>query len=233
MTTEPPGYADRPLSGEQLRDALAASLGVDPSGLALLSARESAVALARLRSLHERIRVLDERASIDDLTGVFRRGAGMAALTREIDRARRTQGRLVLAFLDVDGLKQVNDTLGHAAGDRLLMEVAWALRTRLRSYDLVMRYGGDEFVCVLFGAELEGADRRLDAVASEIARATGGRSVTWGLVELGADDTAEALVARADLALYERRQGGGDRPGPEAPAGGEGGTADDGAAGAP
>jgi diguanylate cyclase (GGDEF)-like protein len=212
LSPEPPGYADRPLSADQLRDALAASLGIDPSGLALLSGREAEVALARLRSLNERLKVLDEQASTDELTGVLRRGAGLAALSREIDRARRTEGRLVLAFLDVDGLKKVNDSLGHAAGDRLLIDVAGALRSRLRSYDLVMRYGGDEFVCALFGAEVAGAERRLDAVAAEIAAATGGRTVSWGLVALTAEDTAETIIGRADHALYEHRRGNGHTP---------------------
>lgn len=226
-------FGDRPLSAEQLRDALAASLGVDPSGLALLSGREAAAGLARLRSLQDRVRVLDERASTDELTGVLRRGAGLALLEREIDRARRTETRLVVAFLDVDGLKRVNDELGHASGDRLLADVAAVLRSRLRSYDLVMRWGGDEFVCALSGAGHEGAERRLEAVSEGIATATGGRTVSWGLVELDADDSAASVIARADASLYERRRrigyppvnGSGDAHG--------GGGADPDASGAP
>jgi diguanylate cyclase (GGDEF)-like protein len=200
-------FADRPLSADQLRDALAASLGIDPSGLALLSGREAATGLARLRALQDRVRVLDERASTDDLTGVLRRGAGLALLEREIDRSRRTETRLVVVFLDVDGLKRVNDELGHAAGDRLLADVAAVLRSRLRSYDLVMRWGGDEFVCALYGAGREGAERRLEAVAAAIATVTAGRTVSWGLVELDADDGAASVIARADASLYERRRG--------------------------
>ncbi|HEY2704500.1 MAG TPA: GGDEF domain-containing protein [Candidatus Dormibacteraeota bacterium] len=200
------GFGDRPLSDDQLREALAASLGVDASGLALLSGREAATGLARLRALQDRVRVLDEQASTDELTGVLRRGAGMAALEREIDRARRSEARLVVAFLDVDGLKLVNDQHGHAAGDRLLCDVALVLRSRLRSYDLVMRWGGDEFVCALFGAQTQGAEHRLEAVAAGIEAATGGRTVSWGLVALEAADTAATIVGRADVALYERRR---------------------------
>lgn len=206
MSAGPSGFADRPLSADQMRDALAAALGVDPSGLALLSGREAAAGLARLRALQDRVRILDERASIDDLTGALRRGAGLTLLEREIDRARRTEGRLVVAFLDVDGLKRVNDELGHAAGDRLLSDVAGVLRSRLRSYDLVMRWGGDEFVCALSGAGLDGAQRRLEAVAAGIAVASGGRTVSWGLVALEGSDNAQTLIARADAALYERRR---------------------------
>jgi diguanylate cyclase (GGDEF)-like protein len=63
-----------------------------------------------------------------------------------LERARRAEEGLVVAFVDVDGLKQVNDTEGHFAGDALLIPVANSLRAYLRSYDLVMRFGGDEFV---------------------------------------------------------------------------------------
>jgi diguanylate cyclase (GGDEF)-like protein len=220
MTPDSPGFADRPLSADQLRAALAATLGVDPSGLALLSGREAAAGLDRLRALQDRVAVLEERASTDELTGLLRRGAGLAALEREIDRARRSGGSLVVAFLDVDGLKKVNDELGHAAGDQLLVDVATVLRTRLRSYDLVMRWGGDEFVCALYGAELEGALRRLEAVAEGIVAITHGRSVSWGLVLLEASDSAVTLIGRADAALYEGRRGAHALPPPKDPGGG-------------
>jgi diguanylate cyclase (GGDEF)-like protein len=77
----------------------------------------------------------------------------LVELEHEIDRTRRSNGELVTAFVDVVGLKIVNDTYGHAAGDRLLRNVVTALRKWLRSYDLVIRYGGDEFVCVLAAAD--------------------------------------------------------------------------------
>ena len=207
MTPDTAGFGDRPLSADQLRAALAAVLGVDASGLALLSGREAATGLDRLRALQDRVEVLEERASTDELTGVLRRGAGLAALEREVDRARRSGGPLVVAFVDVDGLKQVNDELGHAAGDQLLIDVATVLRTRLRSYDLVIRWGGDEFVCALYGAEAEGALRRLEAVAAGIQAITGGRTVSWGLVVLESSDSAVTLIGRADAALYEGRRG--------------------------
>jgi diguanylate cyclase (GGDEF)-like protein len=73
----------------------------------------------------------------------------MAELEREIARATRTRQPLVLAFVDVDHLKEINDVHGHAAGDQVLQAVAETLRTTLRGYDLIFRYGGDEFVCAL------------------------------------------------------------------------------------
>ena len=85
----------------------------------------------------------------DSLTGAWLRGPGLSELEREISRARRGNGRLVVAYVDVNGLKAVNDTRGHAAGDALLARVVAALRSNLRPYELVVRVGGDEFICAL------------------------------------------------------------------------------------
>jgi len=144
--------------------------------------------------------------SVDDLTGVYLRGAGSLELGREIARARRTDQPLVLAFIDVDHLKVINDTNGHAAGDRMLLEVATTLRAELRSYDLIFRYGGDEFVCALSGPTMAEARHRLSQVNTVLAAAPEHGSVTVGLAELQPDDLVEELVARADAALYRERQ---------------------------
>jgi diguanylate cyclase (GGDEF)-like protein len=164
---------------------------------------------------HDRRRARNDRrqagrdrhqAGLDSLTGALRRDRGAVDLQREIDRARRSDGLLILAFVDVDGLKAINDTHGHAAGDRALRAVAAALRGGLRSYDLVMRYGGDEFLCGLPGSDLDGAQRRFDAVASTLAEENPGTSVSIGLAELANPDTLEALTARADASLYAARR---------------------------
>jgi diguanylate cyclase (GGDEF)-like protein len=144
---------------------------------------------------------------IDDLTGMLRRGPGLRELQQEIERAGRQGHRLVLAFIDVDGLKAVNDERGHAAGDQLLREVSDALREGLRSYDLILRYGGDEFVCALSDADTAHAERRLGEVAEVLAAAPSHGSIAWGLAELRAADTLDDLVARADSALYGARRG--------------------------
>lgn len=142
---------------------------------------------------------------IDDVTGMLRRGPGLRELQHEIDRARRQEVRLVVAFIDVDGLKAFNDRRGHAAGDQLLEEVGQALRDGLRSYDLVLRYGGDEFVCALSDAEIGLAESRLREVADLLRAAPSGGSISWGVAELQAGDTLDSLVARADSSLYRRR----------------------------
>lgn len=149
-----------------------------------------------------------ERAhsSLDDLTGVYHRGAGLIELEREIARTRRTEQPLVLAFVDVDRLKAINDSRGHAAGDRVLLEVANTLRAKLRSHDLIIRYGGDEFVCAIPGLNISDATKRLALVNVALKAAPSHGSVTIGLAELRPDDLLEALVARADAALYRERE---------------------------
>jgi diguanylate cyclase (GGDEF)-like protein len=182
------------------RDSVAAERTISEHELAALT-REDA---ARDREEAARDRA---QAGVDVLTGALRRGRGLVDLQREIDRERRSDGRLVLAFVDVDGLKAVNDVQGHAAGDQLLRDVALALRNELRSYDLVVRYGGDEFLCTLSGSDIEGARRRFDEVARNLTDRSPEASVSVGLAALADPDTLDELIGRADAALYAGRRG--------------------------
>jgi diguanylate cyclase (GGDEF)-like protein len=162
----------------------------------------------RLAAHDRRLAARDrEQAGLDGLTGALRRERGVMDLQREIDRTRRSDGRLVVAFVDVDGLKAINDEHGHAAGDQLLRDVAAALLNGLRSYDLVVRHGGDEFVCALPGSNLDGAKRRFAEVATMLAEKNPRASVSMGLAELADSDTLEELTARADAALSAGRRG--------------------------
>ena len=148
-----------------------------------------------------------EASSIDGLTGVYRRDTGLVELEREITRAKRT-GRgdpFVLAFVDVDCLKATNDSLGHIAGDQLLRHVAEVIRANLRSYNLIIRFGGDEFVCALPGLDVEAAAERFVRINSDLA-STRQASVTVGLVELLEDESVESFIVRADKAMYAQRQ---------------------------
>jgi diguanylate cyclase (GGDEF)-like protein len=189
----------------RLRAELDKALGIELASVRKLRDEEVVTALKHVRGLLGRAVELEARGTIDDLTGVLRRGPGFATLTDEIRRARRLGLGMAVAFIDVDGLKAINDSEGHVAGDAVLRAVATTVRRGLRSYDLVMRYGGDEFICVLFGADRSGAERLLGEVRAAIEEATGGVSVSVGLAELEPDDDAQTLLRRADDALLDQR----------------------------
>jgi diguanylate cyclase (GGDEF)-like protein len=188
------------------RKLLSTALGVHPQRLESLEDAEVDIALGRLKGLVGHIQRLSAEAAVDDLTGALRRGAGILAMQRETARFRRFGGKgVAVIFIDVDGLKRINDTEGHAAGDAMLRQVVGAIRERIRAYDLVIRWGGDEFVCVLPDATREEAVRTLADIEKGVRARTGGRSVSTGLAALEADDDAATLVSRADSDLYSRR----------------------------
>lgn len=149
-----------------------------------------------------------DEAFVDPLTGVHVRGAGLLELDREVARVARTGESLVVAFIDIDGLKAINDSAGHAAGDDVIRNVAQALTASLRSYDLVVRYGGDEFLCTVSGLSVPAAEARLAAASAALAALSRRSSFTAGLAELQPGDTAQTLIARADADLYDKRRCG-------------------------
>jgi diguanylate cyclase (GGDEF)-like protein len=171
------------------------------------AADRASAAQDRAEAALERARLEAEldSAHLDALTGVFRREMGRLALTHEIDRARRGDGRFVIAFVDVDGLKSVNDRDGHAAGDRVLRTLASTLRSSLRSFDPIVRYGGDEFVCGLVGADLDQVERRFDAIGRSVQNEVG-VGISVGLAALASGETLDQLTARADAALLDARK---------------------------
>ena len=120
-------------------------------------------------------------------------------------RATRNDLPLAVAFIDVDRLKVVNDSQGHAAGDRLLRHVAHALKSRLRPYDLVIRYGGDEFLCVMDGLDAATATDRLATINVALRGLAAEASVSVGIADLRPGESAGDLVRRADEALYQAR----------------------------
>ena len=168
--------------------------------------RDAAAADRHAAAMDREHAAVDRRyAGLDELTGVFRRGTGELALTHEIHRSRRSGGPLVLAVIDVDGLKRVNDREGHAAGDRVLRDVVTAITSTMRCYDVTVRWGGDEFVCALSTLTLEVASDRVAEIQDALERLHPGVSISAGLAELDKDDDLESLIARADAALYRAR----------------------------
>jgi len=106
----------------------------------------------------------------------------------------------------------VNDQGGHAAGDRLLHHVARTLQTQLRPHDLIIRFGGNEFVCVVAGLGQDDVARRLVRADTVFANGPAPGSVTVGLAQLRSGDTAHDLIERADHVLYEQRAYRAARP---------------------
>lgn len=159
---------------------------------------------------------LERQANYDFLTGLPNRNLLADRLEQAISRVQRSGGFLAVVLMDLDGFKFVNDTLGHAAGDELLVVVAQRLRHSLRSSDTVARQGGDEFVLVLNGGEhiettISLLDRILDVVRQPIElqgrELQIGASLGVALYQHG-HDNAETLLKHADMAMYAAKKRG-------------------------
>ncbi|MBV9311493.1 MAG: GGDEF domain-containing protein [Solirubrobacterales bacterium] len=142
----------------------------------------------------------------DPLTGLPNRRALNERLAAELARVRRQGGNLTLCLLDLDRFKQVNDTLGHPAGDAVLRAVAAHLL--LRAEDGAYRLGGDEFAVVLIEASSEQAEVVADRIAANIAGDPECHEVgaSWGMAEFQPGDDLTSLMARADSRLYDSKR---------------------------
>ena len=167
----------------------------------------------RERAAGERLRALVDRelradaladAQVDTLTGARMRAAGLADLEREVLCCHRTSRSLVVAYVDVVGIKTRKDTAGHGAGDDLLVRVVALLKQHLRSYDLIIRLAGDEFLCATTGVPLPELRRRFVRLAARLAAAPGAGSIRPGFAALAPGDTTRALIARAERQLIGR-----------------------------
>jgi len=156
-----------------------------------------------LQAQAERDALLTKLASAenDGLTGTRLRATGLEDFDHEIARARRAMAPLAIAYVDVVGLKAVNDAHGHGAGDALLQHAVNAIRGQMRSYDLIVRIGGDEFMCVMSGATIESAHVRFAAIQTRLAADPFPCEIKVGFAALTDGDTAADLIQRADAEL--------------------------------
>jgi len=159
------------------------------------------------------------RAAVTDaLTGALNRGATIRRLAEEFERSRREGLELSVVMLDLDHFKRINDTFGHAAGDRALQEFVARMRASVRAYDIVGRIGGEEFLVVTPGTDastaLGLAERILDDVRNEPIRNHDVVTLTAsaGVAEmLPTDIGIDTIIGRADVALYRAKDMGRDR----------------------
>jgi diguanylate cyclase (GGDEF)-like protein len=200
---------------------VAATFGVNPNEalhdpvpviatLALLAGVVSIVWALQAAELHHR-----DEAILDPLTGLLNRHALMPRFIEISHQARIAKQPVCMVLCDVDGFKEVNDEYGHDRGDAVLRDVAYELRKRLRSFELVYRLGGEEFLIVLPGIDREGgrevAERLRAAV--EQSRPQGIRiTISLGLSAAGGDEVDyDTLFRAADAALYDAKRGGRNR----------------------
>ena len=139
-----------------------------------------------------------------DLTGARTRAAGLCDLDHELDRARRTGSTLVV-YVGAVGLKRLNDSEGHDAGDRVLKCVVALIAEHLRPYDLIVRLAGDVFLCAMSNMTLPDARQRFSAIAGALAATSEAGALRPGFAELTGDETAAELIARADSQMIHSR----------------------------
>jgi diguanylate cyclase (GGDEF)-like protein len=159
-------------------------------------------------------------ATHDSMTGLLNRVEIISVLRREIARGRRERRPVAIVLADLDHFKRVNDAFGHSAGDAVILEVARRFRAGLRVYDGVGRYGGEEFLLILPGCDLDAAMHRANAIRRLIeqdvivapqASLTATVSMGVTVADCCRDATVEALLEKADEALYQAKSSGRNR----------------------
>ncbi|HET7856443.1 MAG TPA: diguanylate cyclase [Gaiellaceae bacterium] len=164
-------------------------------------------------------RTVEQQALVDSLTGLANRRLCTAALEKELARAERFEEPLTLVLADIDDFKTINDRWGHPTGDEVLRAFAKQLRESVREIDLAGRWGGEEFVLLLPGTDLEGgrqlAERIRELLAVERPVAADGERIrltaSFGVASFPLVKGQNQLVAAADAALYEAKRTGKDR----------------------
>ncbi|MBN2231915.1 MAG: diguanylate cyclase [Deltaproteobacteria bacterium] len=195
-------YLTKPYGSEELR----ARVGV---GVRMLELQAD---LGRIRN------DLAHEAMHDSLTGILNRRAIPDGLSRELSRAGRQGSTLTIGLYDIDSFKQINDRYGHLTGDDVLRKLTAILRDNLRDYDLIGRYGGEEFLVVGPRTDCHAPNNlyerlRHAAAASPIPTRSGDLSITISIGTAGAsgDEDPDTILAAADNALYEAKRTGRNR----------------------
>ena len=175
----------------------------------------------RIVAIHDELKHARERlqfeATHDALTGLWNRRAILRFLENELSRSARNITTCSVLMIDIDHFKNINDEFGHSTGDRVLLEVAGRSSEVVRPYDFLGRYGGEEFLALLPGADIEGAHEvaermRQNAKTIRIDEHPAMEvSMSIGCAEYARGESASELIQMADTALYAAKRGGRDR----------------------
>jgi len=180
-----------------------------PSAELVRLTRENEALRRELRVMRIQLGELERLADSDTLTPLLNRRAFLREVERSLARVARHGGSTVVMIADLDGLKAINDTAGHQAGDGALIQVAHCLSAQLRGSDLVARIGGDEFGLILEMVKPEDAAAKARALAECVAREVsddGPLAISIGFATIVADDTIDSVMARADAAMYAQKR---------------------------
>jgi diguanylate cyclase len=172
----------------------------------------------RIQALEAKLEEMSELAREDALTHSLNRRGMMEALGREMQRARRYQTPLCVSLLDIDNFKQLNDKLGHQAGDNALVHLVRVIRTTLRQMDVIARFGGEEFMLLLPNTSLPDAVQAVTRIQRELTKSIFMHEhrkvlVTFsaGAALVGIDESQDQLIQRVDAALYQAKREGKNR----------------------
>jgi diguanylate cyclase (GGDEF)-like protein len=208
VLTGPLGYLIKPFQEADLRAAVEVAIHKHRADIARREREE------RLRRSAENLSLIDELTQLKNRRGFFELGE------QALQSARRDHQTLAVFFMDLNGLKQINDTLGHMSGDDALRDTADVLRHTFRGSDIVARLGGDEFVALAHLNNQHDIDRLCTRLREHLAQfnASRGRAYTVDLsvgatlVDDPADEGLEAFIARADEAMYQEKRAANSRP---------------------
>lgn len=190
---------------------------VNVSGCALLVFEKSAdiAHSAELAELHRRILELEKLSSTDRLTGAWNRVHFDRTLTAELSRSVRYRQPLSLIFFDIDHFKRINDTYGHAAGDKVLCELVSSVQSIIRAADMLFRWGGEEFVILAPSTSYRSAAILAEKLRSRIEQqrieSVGNISISLGVAEHVSGESENVYFQRADTALYAAKNAGRNR----------------------
>jgi two-component system cell cycle response regulator len=161
---------------------------------------------------------LEIQSRTDPLTGVLNRRAILAQIGSELSRARRETTQISISMLDLDHFKTINDTYGHLAGDAVLRECMHRVQSSVREYDSVGRFGGEEFIVVLPGADeadalivTERIRLRINKISADVDGISIPFTISQGLATSSGDTTVDEMIAIADQALYRAKENGRNR----------------------